>query len=195
MHWKVAILGHSIVRDLNSLGSYHGIISENHTYTLQFFYISGSCFRTWLDWPQKLHNLVEWEPHLVFLVLGSNSVLSKDSVKDLIAQARTFYQVLRNSLSEVIIVQCQIELRYLDSFDCRGNPPRAIYRSLRNTANKALLKCPLKDHFCMIGGKGRLDNEELYRPDKIHFKGEGLTRFRAIIRHTIVYIARTHQNK
>ena len=190
MQWKVAILGHSIARDLNSLGAFNGIISEDHSYTLQFFFISGSCFRTWLDWPQKLHDLIEWEPHLIFLVLGSNSVLSKDSVKNLVKEAETFYRVLKNSLPQVVIVQCQIELRFLDRFDFRGNPPRSIYRSLRNTANKALLKCPLKDHFCMIGGKGRLDDETLYRPDKIHFTREGLSRFRAIIRHTIVYIVR-----
>ena len=97
MKFKVAIIGHSIVRDIASVGTLSGSISDLHTYEVQFFWISGSCFRSWLDWPQKLHDVIEWSPDIIFCILGSNSVLTDDSVKKLISDAYDFYKVLKNN--------------------------------------------------------------------------------------------------
>ena len=194
MHWRVAVLGHSFARDLASLGNLTGYINETNTYELKFFFISGSCFARWIDWPEQLNLLFDWEPKLIFIVLGSNSVQTPASIKLLVENARIFYQILRNNLADSLIIQCQIELRFLRRTDRHGNPPFETYRSLRNKVNKLLLKCPLKDHFCMIGGKGRLDNEDLYRSDKIHLTNLGLSKYRSYIRKTINYIVESEPN-
>ena len=156
MRWRVAVIGHSIVRDLASLRPDGGPVDENLSYDFKFFFKSGACFETFFAWPPELENLIARDPDLVFVILGSNSVQTDHSVKALIQNAYIFYEILRNNLRpNARIVQCQIESRFLTTTDRHGNPPKEVYRRLRNKANKALLKCPKKDHFCMVGGRGR----------------------------------------
>ena len=194
MHYKIAVLGHSIVRDLASIGPLSHSLSDRDSYETKFFAIPGSCYRTWLDWPPRLHSAIEYKPDIVFICLGSNSIRPGIEIKELIFNARIFLKKLRANLEHSKVVPCQIETRFLSEFSSRGNPSAEIFRRLRNTVNKALQSNKTKDYLCMISGPGRLDNESLYREDKIHLNTQGLIKYRSFIHRTIRFIVdREHE--
>ena len=66
---RVAVIGHSIVRDLRNVGELSGNLGERDSFKVDFFCISGSCFRTWLDWPAELNSAIDFKPDYLFIIL------------------------------------------------------------------------------------------------------------------------------
>ena len=139
MPLKVGILGHSIVRDLGSLGNLFGRIEGDSYYELRFFSIPGSCFSTWLRWPEQLHSVFDFEPEVLFVVLGSNSLKDSESVRDIARSANIFLEILRNNLDSSKLVLCQVENRYLSIANRHGTPPHHILLHWKTRKPQVLL--------------------------------------------------------
>ena len=190
---RVAILGHSYVRDLESLTVYSGVLNDNKPYEIKYFFKEGSCFDYWLDWPQLLHDCIEFNPDILFIILGGNSLKEHVRVSLIKQKAKTFFQVIRNNLPNVKLVFCQVENRYLERSNRFGTPPYSRYRLIRNKLNKALQKLTNKDFLCciaLLAGPRRLDRLELYRSDSVHLSKPGIKLYFEIILKTLNYIWR-----
>ena len=191
---RVAFLSHSYGRDLESLGARQECLYGRRL-DLRFFYISGSCFSDWIDWPDKLHSLIDFNPSIVFCALGGNSLKETVPLKDLKDQAKVFYEILRNNLAyNCKLVPVQVELRFLDSTNKYGTPKHEIYKPIRDRFNKILQGLDNRDYFCCIAGKHRLDDIKYYRSDKIHLNQEGLKLYMRFVYRTINFILSKHSD-
>ena len=185
---KVAILGHSYVRDLESLSIYEGFLNDNTPYEIKYFFEADSCFDFWLNWPQILHDCIEFQPNILFVVLGSNSLVENVRVSFIKRKAQIFFEIIKNNLPNVKLVPCQVENRYLKTSSPSGTPPFERYRLIRNKLNKPLQVLPSKDFLCCIAGPRRLDKIELYHSDRINLNTKGIQLYFEIIVKTLNYI-------
>ena len=186
---RVAILGHSYVKNLHALSIKNGYLDNGTEFEIKYFFKGGSCFEYWLDWPQKLHDCLEYKPHILFIVLGGNSLVENVRVSHIRKQAITFFKVIKNNLPKVILVPVQVECRFLESVNKFGTPPYSRYRLIRNKLNKAFQKIENKDFLCCIAGKNRLDNIEYYCSDRIHLNSQGIKLYFRCIIKTLNFIS------
>ena len=117
---------------------------------------------------------MNYASELIYIVLGSNSIVDSIPLCETKQQAKAFYRLLRDLLPDTTIVQCEIENRYLTCFNHKGTPPHSDYHRLRRRLNQYLCTDKSINYFCSIGGPGRLDKEEYYKRDKIHLNSAGL---------------------
>ena len=166
---KIALLGHSFVRDLE-----HNASTIESVHNFCYFWKSGSCFDYWCNRPSKLEECIAFKPDLIYVVLGSNSIVDSIPLCETKQKAKSFYRILKRDLPDTTIVQCEIEDRYLACFNHKGTPPHLDYHKLRRRLNQYLCADKTINYFCSIGGPGRLDNEHYYKSDKIHLNASGL---------------------
>lgn len=166
---KIALLGHSFVRDLES----HALTTESE-HNFRYFWKPGSCFNYWLSRPSQLEDCIAFKPDILYIVLGSNSIVDSIPLCETKQKAKSFYSLLRSDLPVSIIVQCEIENRYLSFYNYKGTPPHLDYHRLRRRLNQYICSDKTIDFFCNIGGPGRLDKEVFYKRDKIHLNSAGL---------------------
>lgn len=183
---KVAYLGHSYVRDLESLGHYSGDFSDTESYLIDFFYIPGSKFLTWLDHPNQLQDCIDWKPDYLVVVLGGNSIVEDISDKELQEHCCSFFKVLRESLPRTILIATQVELRFNKVPNWHNAPGPEEFRKRRNKFNYFLRFFKEKNFLALIAGPGRLDNETLYR-DSVHLNDSGLLLFSECLARTVSY--------
>lgn len=185
---RIAIIGHSYVRDIKKLSIEDGVFFDGKHFQIKYFFEPGSCFDFWLNWPDQLHECVEYNPDIIYTILGGNSLIRGVKIPDLKFKAESFFQILRNNLSKSVLIPCQVENRYLSTVNKFGTPPFAEYRVLRDKFNHALRKVSQKDYMCCIGGPGRLDNKEYYIADNIHLNKEGLELYFGLIIKSLNYV-------
>ena len=138
---NVALIGHSYVRSLSFIGAHLRKFKNNCEFQIKYYYIKGSTFETWNDFPPKLHSLFGDVPDIVVVILGGNCIVDDVSDTTLKHNAKVFFQILRNNLSEAIIIATQVELRFYNvpnKFNAQG---KKEYRKRRNKFNEFLKKC------------------------------------------------------
>ena len=178
---KIALLGHSFVRDLESSTS----VLEG--YEFKYFWKPGSCFEYWCRKPHQLQDCIAFAPDIVYVILGSNSIVESIPLCVTKQNAKTLYNLLREELPGTSIIQCEIEDRFLSSSNHWGTPAHSEYHKLRRSLNKYLSSLKIIDSFCSIGGPGRLDNSNFYKRDKIHLNSAGLDCYWDCLRTHIEY--------
>ena len=184
---RVACLTHSYGRGLESVASQGGNI-DGRPLDFRFFYKSGKCFEYFIDWPSELHDLVEFNPSIVFIALGGNSIKDSIRVKHLAEKANILLKILRNNLAKAKLVVVQVERRFLKETNRFGTPPAERFRLIRNKLNKALQASPNKDFMCCIAGANRLDSEKYFCADKIHLNDLGYKYYVKQMVRTIQYV-------
>lgn len=184
---RVACLTHSYGRGLESVAPREGNI-DGRPLDLRFFYKSGKCFDYFIDWPRELHDLVDFNPSIVFVALGGNSIKDSIRVKHLAEKANILLKILKNNLSHAKLVVVQVERRYLRATNSFGTPPAERFRLIRNKLNKALQDSPNKDFMCCIAGANRLDSEKYFSSDKIHLNQLGYKCYMRLMIRTVQYV-------
>ena len=169
---KIALLGHSFVHDLE----YHALGTDS-VHEFRFYWKPGSCFDFWNGKPRQLLDCIAYKPDVLYIVLGSNSIVDSIPLSGTKQNAKSFYETLKIELPDTILVQCEIEDRFLSAFNHKGTPPHVDYHRLRRRLNQYLSKIKTIDYFCNVGGPGRLDNEDFYKRDKIHLNTAGLDKY------------------
>ena len=71
---SVAVLGHSHIRDLESLNHSTINVSENLQITLSYHFRCGSTFEIYLDNSDLLDLVVDLHPDIVLVYLGGNDI-------------------------------------------------------------------------------------------------------------------------
>ena len=180
---RVALLGHSFVRDL----SYARVSSSDSAHTFAYFWRPGSCFTYWLNWPSQLRDCISFNPDIIYIVLGSNSI-GGQLLCEIKQNAKSFYKLLKEALPSTLVVQCEVENRYLVHPNSRGTPSHSEYHRLRRRLNQYFSSDKTKDFLCNIGGPGRLDDEKYYKGDKIHLNSLGLQQYWSCIDNHLDFV-------
>lgn len=188
---KVALLGHSYVRDLET---YSFSLPSSPIHTFRYFWKPGSCFDYWNSKPLQLFDCISYQPEIIYIVLGGNSIVASLPLHQTKRKALCLYEYLKTTLPSTLIVQCEIEDRYLVRSNSRGTPSHSDYHKLRRRLNLYLCKAKDTDFFCNIGGPGRLDDLKYYRGDRIHLNSLGLSKYWSCIENHLSYVISSKSN-
>lgn len=186
---KVTFFGHSYVRDLKLFCLNRDInkivTSENVSLDLDFFFVCGATFNTFISDPSLLSQIFDNPPEILVVVLGGNDVKVNVNLLKIRQSCKEFYCLLKRHLPNTFIIASQIEPRYLTTTNRFGTPETSEFIKLTNYFNSWLNKQKFKDRVLCIRGPGRLCNPELFR-DKIHLNNQGLSIFYDIAKKVVV---------
>ena len=170
---RVAIFGHSYVRDLKQLGFSH-LIFEDFDVPVDYFDFPGSGFHDFILNPSLLDKLVIYNPTVIVIFLGGNDLkvnLDLDIVKHNCSQ---FYSVLRLRLPNSVFITSQVEYRHLKSTNRHGTPDLELYRRLANNFNKWIARQKFKDRLLIVNGSDKLGDSKFFKSDGVHLNRQGL---------------------
>ena len=187
MCFNVTVLGHSYCRDLRDFVKFHNwfSIGDSPKFNLDFVCVPGATFRTFRD-PSLIDRIANSKPHILVVILGSNDIKSNVHLSKVKVNCADFYSVLRNRLPDCFIFSCQVEQRYLSRENRHGTPASTEYIRLSNHFNNWLSRFKGKNQLICLRGPRRLDNEVLYKPDKIHLNRQGVAKLFDIIKVSIL---------
>ena len=176
---KVSIIGHSYVRDLKRfVGNQCSFLCENTDVNLNFIFIPGATFVTFLERPHILLTLDQQKPDVIIVILGGNDITHYKELKEVKHQCYTFFRDLRERYPTAHLIASQIELRFVKDGDSHkfGTPHFELFNKLSLHYNKWLNKQKFKDALLVIRGHQKLDNASYYR-DSVHLNHIGLNRY------------------
>ena len=185
MIYKVTLIGHSYVADLFRYGRKRITVS-NVEFELNYIYVPGATFSTFIEKPVYFDNLKFQSPDFVIVVLGGNDLKVNTDLSRNYEDCTKFYDTLRDRVPGVIIIASQIENRFYSEGNKFGSPPGAKFDFLRRHFNRFLKNKPFKDCLLQVQGPGRLDGLENYR-DSVHLNRRGLEKYFEIIENTLSY--------
>ena len=88
-----------------------------------------------------------------------------------------------------VIVASQLPLRFVRNPNNRHHTPDPkTFKRLRDKVNTKLCSLQPIDHILAIGGPGRLDDERLFKQDKVHFSKRGLDFQLILMKHKMYRI-------
>ena len=185
MYYKLALFGHSYVRDLASLGESEIFVSGVR-FCLNYFSVPGATFSTFASNPVHIENLKIYKPDYIIVVLGGNDLKIDVELSQIYEDCSVFYKNLREICPDSVIIASQIENRFYELDNRFNSPPAKTFDYLRRHFNRFLKNKPFKDFLLQVQGPNRLDKKENYR-DSVHLSHSGLRKYFAIIRSTLSY--------
>lgn len=190
---KIGFVGHSFVRDLESIKDSEWKLENGRATECKYFFIPGSCYKNWVEFPQELHDLIDFKPDILVVYLGGNSIVATVSDADIKHYAKIFFDIIRNNLPKVILIASEIELRFVAPVNRFETPTVDEFKRRRNGFNFFLRKCKKINFLAQIGGPSRLDDIKLYKPGGIHLNEEGIRKLDRMLKNTIEYAVRHSQ--
>ena len=192
MKLKVALFGHSYIRDLKSLGETNICDLGDAEFSLKYFSYPGATFSTFINGQRNFDALKVYQPHYIIVILGGNDLKVSVQLSDIYKECTDVYRILRETLSQAIIIASQIENRFYEPDNGFGSPAAKTFDFLRRHFNHFLKNKAFKDFLLQVQGPNRLDKKENYR-DAVHLSPLGLRKYFAIIRCTLSYAYRNKQ--
>ena len=125
---KVAVYGHSFVRDLADLGTSH-IYIKNTGVDFKYFFYPGFSFRNFVLQPQLLDCLIPEDPDIVVVILGGNDLKVDVELCNVKIDCEQFYQLLREKVPRAYIVASQIVTRHCSSVNRHGSRQNSCIRN------------------------------------------------------------------
>ena len=102
---KIAILGHSYVRDLQQLG-YSFLIFDDFKVPIEFFSFPGFCYRNFVLNPNLLDNLVHYNPEVTVVFLGGNDIKVNVDLNTVKADCEQFFCYFEIKIAQFKICCC-----------------------------------------------------------------------------------------
>ena len=185
MVYRVTLFGHSYVGDLSRCGKTE-ISVDNIDFSLNYIFVSGATFSTFIDNPSYFDQLKSRSPDFVIVILGGNDIKINIDLAQNYNDCTRFYTLLREKLPNVVIIASQIENRFYSEQNTFGSPPSEKFDYLRRHFNRFLKNKAFKDCLLQVQGPGRLDNKENYR-DEVHLNSLGINKYLEIIENCLLY--------
>lgn len=186
---KVGIFGHSYIRDLARYSeqfNLNNIEVGSDTLSLRFFSHPGSTFKTFLDHPELLEDVLEFNPRILVVYLGGNDLKTDVELKKVKDNCKNLFVYLRQALPCTYIIGSQIEPRYLSVENRHGTPAAEKFSVLANYFNCWINRQAFKDRLLCIKGPNKLSNPSLFRRDFIHLNNQGLAKLFDILKSILV---------
>ena len=164
---KVAILGHSLIRQFTPGNRLYPYYSHNESlaptnYSLDFFCSPGATFSSILN-TKTIDDLTNSSPDLIILVLGGNDLTFSTSIKSVYDDLTNLVNYLKDSCSPTFGIHIlEPEIRRGDS---RFVSPE-IYRTLRNSL---IRKIKAKRHISFLPLVKYGFNLKSLSSDGVHF--------------------------
>ena len=166
---KVVLLGHSYVRDLFSVFDY-GIECDCE---FRFFFKPGATVRGISMNENFVRSCIEWEPHVVFLLLGGNDIRCDWDIKETFEVYKNFCAKLKERLSNLVLICSTVEPRFAIANDRHRTPSLEQYNVAAKAFNRLLKKWTVPDYRFMTWGANRLENVGLFAKDGVHLNTNG----------------------
>ena len=187
---RIAIVGHSFVRDLSNLGDTEGILPNQTKYTVQYYSIPGSTVFDWAKNPKEFRDCVSWNPDFVVVVLGGNSITDNNSDSDIRRKYNDFLDLIDEKLPFAKIVATQVELRDYQVPNKFHAPAFTEFKRRRDRFNDFLRRNKGVHFRACVGGPKNLDDFELYYQSegkhKVHLNQFGLLKLNNILIRTVI---------
>ena len=164
---RFAVFGDSFVSRLEK--------SMSRTTAYRFFGKSGMSTRRKID--EKLCQLLEFQPDVVFMNVGGNDIRSTTSIEELVKQIKSLVAYLQSSGVRRVYVASIVERGSFPSFTGLS---KSKFNKIRRSVNKKLQKHFGKD-FIDVGGDLRYPRH--YDRDMVHpgLREGGMQIFRTVI--------------
>ena len=179
----VTVIGHSHVRDLRFFSEVNHndeiVLPNGNIIQLEFCFISGATFLTFLENSEVLDTFAESNPDIVLIILGGNDLKKDVELVGIKKKCRTFYSLIKSKFPNSYIICTQIESRFIepgDKYEKFGSPYSEHFSKISVYFNKWLNNQKFKDRLLCIRGPNRMDNKLYYR-DSVHFNIDGLTKY------------------
>lgn len=185
---KVAIFGHSYVKQLARLGNFKCVI-EGQQCELEYIYKSGASYKTFLDDDYWLQKVFSYSPDMVVVILGGNDILNNVKNATIYEHCKQFYGQLKEGLPGAKIVAAQVECRFYNEANKWNAPSELEFKKRRNDLNCYLRRLKLKDYMHLIAGPNRLDNQAYFK-DAVHLSSAGIKKYFVLLKQTITFIHR-----
>lgn len=170
---RIAIFGHSYVRDLQSLDQYQ-INLKNTRANLFYFSFPGACFKDFFCKEKRFKDIVSCAPNIVIVLLGGNDIKVTHDLNIVKEDCKTFFLLLKSILPNSKIIASQIEHRHLKYVNKHQSPKEDLYRKLANCYNRWLVRQLFKDKLLIINGFNKLSEETYFKSDGVHLNLKGL---------------------
>lgn len=170
---KIAIFGHSYVRDLELLGHSDFVISEVPV-SFQYFAFPGAGFRKFLNNPRLLDEVVLEKPDILVIILGGNDIKVNVELKEIKENCKEFFRLFRSKLPDSFFVATQVEFRHSEKVNRHGSPSEKLFRKLALHFNNWLNRQKFKDKIFVVNGNTKLCDVGLFQKDGVHLNLEGL---------------------
>ena len=191
---KVLLYGHSYVRDLNQKCDWSQpltIQGQAVRADYSFRYFPGKDYEFLLHKPQEFEILASINPEYIVVILGGNSIVASKSNQEINGLATEFYQRLRASLPNAVIIATQIEPRYYPENNHFEAPPREEFNrrrvALNTYVNKRLRRRGLVNYVAVLGSAAN------YGPysfrDGVHLMKGPLVEYQQNILGALIYAA------
>ena len=187
---KLAVFGHSYVRDLSSLQVFSLEFGSEYHLEVSYFGFAGARFTTFLTNPDLLSDLVAYGPECILVILGGNDFSSQVPLSDVCKSCKEFYKLLKEKLPSAKIYATQVELRFYKTPNRFCSLDSVTYKKVSGYFNAFLKKIKVIDRLICILGPNRLSNESFYKADGVHLNAAGLRRLFEIIRSALENILR-----
>ena len=185
MDYRVTLFGHSYVGDLSRYGKTK-ISVNNIDFCLDFIFVPGATFSTFINNPWYFDQLKARSPDFVIVILGGNDIKTDIDLAKNYEDCTKFYNILRERLPSAVIIAAQIENRFYLEGNRFGCPPSEKFDHLRRHFNRFLKNKAFKHCLLQVQGPGRLDDRENYR-DRVHLNIVGIKKYFEIIENTLSY--------
>lgn len=183
---KIAVFGHSYVRDIARVGK-EFLELKGHNLTIKYFAFPGATFEKFVLRADLLDPLITYDPLVVVLVLGGNDFYNNTNNKTIYDNYECVVAYLKRKLPSVSLIPCQIEKRFLEINNRWNSSDTALFQKRRSAYNRKLNKCPYKSCILRVQGPGRLDCRSNYAYDGIHLSNKGLGTYWAFLVSTLDY--------
>ena len=183
---KVTVLGHSYVRDLAGYSNSILRISDSLIFEIQYIYVPGARFQTFIDRPHLIQQAAQYNPDIVIVLLGGNDISENVPLTNIREICSKFYSLLNSYLTNKFVISVQVEPRYLTRVNRHGTPAAQEYQRLSGYFNFWLKKQKFKNRLVCVCGPNRLSDPKLYKPDGIHLNQLGISRLFTILKFALV---------
>lgn len=169
---KVAVLGHSYVRDLRSVFNYDLDPSEC-AIDFRFFFKPGATVRGVSINDTFIRNCLEWEPQILCLILGGNDIRWDWDIKETFEIYKSLCLKIKERLPNLVLICSTVEPRFALENRRHNTPPPEQYRVAAKAFNRLLKKWNVPEYRFMTWGANRLENINLFANDYVHLNMNG----------------------
>ena len=184
---KVAIIGHSTVRDLQREGLKFNEKYPGNPCEIKFLAIPDSTFSDWNS-AIRIAEIGALFPNsqldCIVVLLGGNDFTQDNLAVEpgnnplykIYNQIREFFYKLHSNFPDAKIINVPIENRfYRDQFNNHLCLPIALYRTYAKRVNKFIKGKKIVDAIvCVWSERGGIDHPSYFQPDGVHLNFQGL---------------------
>ena len=154
---KVLIMGSSHVCKLDQFISSKSLKLHQHEVEFKFDGHSGASFKTYIERPHLLTSALKFQPHIIVVILGGNSIVKQTTDPQIRVDCHHFYQALQAAVPiHAKILGTEVFMRRLWSSPRTPTPPD--FERSRDMLNNFLRTLLPADDIIELTGKTCLDS-------------------------------------